>query len=62
MSHLRREGIDQETLEAALREHGIAEISEVEMAVLEIDGSISIVPVNQDHRPIRRITKPFQRM
>jgi uncharacterized membrane protein YcaP (DUF421 family) len=61
-SHLRREGIDQETLEAALREHGVAEISGVEMAALEIDGSISIVPVNSDHHPVKRIAKPFQRM
>jgi uncharacterized membrane protein YcaP (DUF421 family) len=42
--HLRQEGIDQETLEAALREHGVANITDVEMAVLEIDGSISVVP------------------
>jgi uncharacterized membrane protein YcaP (DUF421 family) len=62
ISHLRREGIDQETLEAALREHGVAEVSEVEMAVLEIDGSISVVPVNHDHHPVKRIVKPFQRM
>jgi hypothetical protein len=27
----------QETLEAALREHGVADLSGVEMAVLEID-------------------------
>ncbi len=61
-SHLRHEGIDQETLEAALREHGIAEVSEVEMAVLEIDGSISIVPVDSDHPTVKRITKPLQKM
>ena len=61
-SHLRHEGIDQETLEAALREHGIAEVSEVEMAVLEIDGSISIVPVDSDHPIVKRITKPLQKM
>jgi uncharacterized membrane protein YcaP (DUF421 family) len=42
--HMRKEGIDQETLEAALREHGVDKIAEVEMAVLEIDGSISVVP------------------
>lgn len=42
--HLRQEGIDEESLLAALREHGVAEISGVEMAVLEIDGSISVVP------------------
>jgi uncharacterized membrane protein YcaP (DUF421 family) len=44
--HMRREGIDEESLLAALREHGVAEISEVEMAVLEIDGSISVVPAD----------------
>jgi uncharacterized membrane protein YcaP (DUF421 family) len=45
--HLRREGIDDESLLAALREHGVAELSGVEMAVLEIDGSISVVPVGE---------------
>ena len=43
--HMRREGVDEESLLVALREHGVAEISEVEMAVLEIDGSISVIPV-----------------
>jgi uncharacterized membrane protein YcaP (DUF421 family) len=43
--HMRREGIDSESLLAALREHGVSTIDEVEMAVLEIDGSISVVPV-----------------
>jgi uncharacterized membrane protein YcaP (DUF421 family) len=42
--HMRREGLDEETLEAAVREHGVAELSQVEVAVLEIDGSISVVP------------------
>jgi uncharacterized membrane protein YcaP (DUF421 family) len=42
--HLRREGLDEETLEAVVREHGVADLSEVEMAVLEIDGSISVIP------------------
>lgn len=44
--HMHQEGIDKDTLLAALREHGVAEISEVEMAVLEIDGTISVVPVS----------------
>jgi uncharacterized membrane protein YcaP (DUF421 family) len=58
--HLRREGIDQETLEAALREHGVSDLSQVEMAVLEIDGSISIVPVDATIRRIRHPRKPMQ--
>jgi len=55
--HIRREGIDEETLLAALREHGVAEIGEVEMAVLEIDGSISVVPVDEG---TKRVKKPLK--
>jgi uncharacterized membrane protein YcaP (DUF421 family) len=44
-SHLRREGVDEDILEAAVREHGIANMSDVEMAVLETDGAISVVPM-----------------
>jgi uncharacterized membrane protein YcaP (DUF421 family) len=55
--HLRREGLDQETLEAALREHGLAEISQVEMAVLEIDGSISVIPQGGQTKRIKRPVK-----
>jgi len=52
--HLRREGIDEETLAASLREHGVENISDVEMAVLEIDGSISVVPVSNETKRIKR--------
>jgi uncharacterized membrane protein YcaP (DUF421 family) len=60
--HIRREGIDEETLLAALREHGVAEIGEVEMAVLEIDGSISVVTVADGTRfskkPLKSLKHP----
>jgi len=55
--HMRQEGIDEETLLATFREHGIAEISGVEMAVLEIDGSISVVPVGET---TTRVKKPLK--
>jgi len=55
--HLQREGLDQETLEAALREHGVAALSDVEMAVLEIDGSISVVPAGVPTKHVRRAVK-----
>lgn len=55
--HMRREGLDQETLEAALREHGLADLSDVEMAVLEIDGSISVVPANGTTKRVKRPLK-----
>jgi uncharacterized membrane protein YcaP (DUF421 family) len=45
--------LDQETLEAALREHGVANLEDVELAVLEIDGSISVVPTGGEVRRVR---------
>jgi uncharacterized membrane protein YcaP (DUF421 family) len=58
--HLRREGLDQDTLEAALREHGVANVADVEMAVLEIDGSISVVPAGAETRRVRRPVKSLK--
>jgi uncharacterized membrane protein YcaP (DUF421 family) len=55
--HLRREGLDREALEAALREHGIADLAGVEMAVLEIDGSISVVPAGGTTTHVKRPVK-----
>ena len=42
--HLQREGLDEDIVMMAIREHGIADVGDVQMAVLETDGSISIVP------------------
>jgi uncharacterized membrane protein YcaP (DUF421 family) len=44
--HLRREGLDEEEVLMAIREHGVADVKDVRMAVLETDGSISIVPAD----------------
>jgi uncharacterized membrane protein YcaP (DUF421 family) len=41
---LRREGVSRDEVLAACREHGISRLSDVQMAVLEPDGAISIVP------------------
>jgi uncharacterized membrane protein YcaP (DUF421 family) len=55
--NLNREGLDQDMLETAFREHGIAELGEVEMAVLEVDGSISVVPVGGNHKRVKNPVK-----
>lgn len=44
--HLRREGVTSEEVLQALREHGVDDLSTVKMAVLEVDGSISVVPAS----------------
>ena len=41
---MKREGVDQEEVEMSMREHGIVDLKEVQLAVLEPDGTISIVP------------------
>lgn len=48
---IRHEGLDLEDCEMALREHGIADIDEVELAVLEPDGNISVVPRRRGGTP-----------
>ena len=49
--HLRKEGLERSELEMAMREHGVESVRDVRLAVLETDGSISIVP--QDSRVLR---------
>jgi len=58
---VRREGLDEADLEQALRQHGLEDVSRMKLAVLEEDGSISIVPYRRgaadqpprDRRPSR---------
>lgn len=46
---LREEGIDAHDVRAAIRAHGLFRIQDVELAVLETNGSISVIP--RDHKP-----------
>lgn len=41
---MRRQGITMDQLSSALREHGVDDVSAVHLAVLESDGTISVVP------------------
>jgi uncharacterized membrane protein YcaP (DUF421 family) len=41
---LRREGVTEEEVMQALREHGIDKLDDVKLALLEVDGTISVVP------------------
>jgi len=42
--HLRREGVTEGELMGAVREQGLADLAGVKLAVLENDGSISVIP------------------
>jgi uncharacterized membrane protein YcaP (DUF421 family) len=56
-ANLAREGITEQEVEAAIREHGeVGDLSEVALAVLETDGSVSVVPMSANvHRSRRRL-------
>ena len=41
--HLAREHVSSDELQRALREHGIGSVQDVALAVLEVDGSISVL-------------------
>jgi len=55
---LDKERIDLEELEMAAREHGIADLKDVTAAVLEEDGSISIIP--KEGTTVRRTPRRFR--
>jgi uncharacterized membrane protein YcaP (DUF421 family) len=59
--HLRRERIDRDDVEMAMREHGVESLKDVKLAVLETDGSISVVPagspVIRAHKHVRQLRK-----
>ncbi len=42
-SHLRMAGISEAEVMQAIREHGVASVGEVDLAVLEVDGNISVL-------------------
>ncbi len=44
-ARMRREGVTEEQLLAALRRHGLTTPKQARLAVLEVDGTLSIVPV-----------------
>lgn len=48
---MHRQGISDEELEAAMRAYGLDDLGDVRLAVLEADGSISIVPTDQSRPP-----------
>jgi uncharacterized membrane protein YcaP (DUF421 family) len=42
--HMRRECVSEEQVLAALRAHGLTRVEDAQLAVLEVDGTLSVVP------------------
>jgi len=52
--HLDQANISMDELEAAVREHGVTDIKNVDLAVLEVDGNISILTHNFAKKSMRK--------
>jgi len=56
---MKGEGVTRDELMAALREHGVTRLDDVRLAVLKVDGDISVVPrdslVHRSRRRFRRV-------
>jgi uncharacterized membrane protein YcaP (DUF421 family) len=53
-SHLKNAGITEDELMEVIREHGVASVSEVDLAVLEVDGNISVLSTDIRKKTTRR--------
>ena len=53
-SHMKIAGITEDELMEVIREHGIASVSEVDLAVLEVDGNISVLSTELRKKTTRR--------
>ncbi len=53
-SHMRNAKISVDELMEAIREHGVATVKEVDLAILEVDGSISVLSNQYQKRTVKR--------
>jgi uncharacterized membrane protein YcaP (DUF421 family) len=61
---LHREGLARDEVDMAIREHGIGDVQGVQVAYLEPDGTVSVIPIDQKvlrgQRKVRRV-RQFRR-
>jgi len=53
-SHMNNAGITEDELMEVIREHGVASVSAVDLAVLEVDGNISVISSETRKKTTRR--------
>lgn len=52
--NLKHEKLTMQEIEAAIREHGVDKIKDVDLAVLEVDGNISVLSHNYQKKTVRK--------
>ncbi len=53
-SHLKKAKITEDELMEAVREHGVASVKDVDLAILEVDGNVSVLSHEYQKRTIKR--------
>lgn len=53
-SHMKKAQITSDELMEAVREHGVATVEEVDLAILEVDGSISVLSNQYQKKTVKR--------
>jgi len=54
IQNMRKASISDDELKAAVREHGVENIEDVDLAILEVDGNISILSNQYTHKTVRK--------
>ena len=52
--NMKKTGITEDELKASIREHGVEHIRDVDLAVFEVDGNISVLSDNYKHHTTRK--------
>ena len=55
---LKQSMMSVEEVQMAVREHGVKDISEADLVVLEVDGNITVLSKDYSHKTVRRRKKP----
>jgi len=53
-SHLKMAKITEDELLQAVREHGVASVKEVDLAIMEVDGNISVLSNSYQNKTVKR--------
>jgi uncharacterized membrane protein YcaP (DUF421 family) len=53
-NHMKRAKISTEELMEAVREHGVESVQEVDLAIMEVDGSISVLSEHYQKKTVKR--------
>lgn len=53
-AHMKKAKISEDELIEAIREHGVASVKEVDLAIMEVDGSISVLSGKYQKKTVKR--------